>query len=100
MTMAFKYQVSLALRPKDILLITLNHMDAIRTYVEGSTSVRAQVDHVYKMLIDVSVRLLQCLIYCVSKCVTKNKSGNCLKHTNRDIDSYSRTRTIPVLRVV
>ncbi|XP_005111931.1 protein OSCP1 [Aplysia californica] len=52
MTMAFKYQVSLALRPKDIILITLNHMDAMRAYVEGSTTVRGQVDTVYKMLID------------------------------------------------
>lgn len=57
MTMAFKYQVSLALRPKDILLITLNHMDAIRNYVESSTSVRSQVDVVYKMLIDVYAAL-------------------------------------------
>ncbi|XP_076445795.1 protein OSCP1-like [Babylonia areolata] len=52
MTMAFKYQVSLCLRPKDILLITLNHMDAMRTYVQNQSSVRQQVEGVYRMLIE------------------------------------------------
>ena len=53
MTMAFKYQVSLCLRPKDILLITLNHMDAMRKYVQSQTAVRQQVENVYRMLIEV-----------------------------------------------
>lgn len=57
MTMAFKYQVSLCLRPKDILLITLNHMDAMRKYVEGATAVKQQVDNVYRMLIETYVSL-------------------------------------------
>lgn len=57
MTMAFKYQVSLCLRPKDILLITLNHMDAMRKYVEGLTGVKQQVDNVYRMLIETYVSL-------------------------------------------
>ncbi|KAL4233856.1 Protein oscp1 [Mactra antiquata] len=51
MTMAFKYQVSLALNPKDILLITLNHMDAIKKFVEGQTNIVQQVDHVYTLLL-------------------------------------------------
>lgn len=59
MTMAFKYQVSLCLRPKDILLITLNHMDAMRKYVEGSANVKQQVDSVYRMLIEVSLGIEQ-----------------------------------------
>ena len=53
MTMAFKYQVSLALCPKDILLITLNHMDAIRNFVKGQANIEQQVDHVYQLLIKV-----------------------------------------------
>ncbi|CAL1547918.1 unnamed protein product [Lymnaea stagnalis] len=52
MTMAFKYQVSLALRPKDLLLITLNHMSAIRKYVEESNPARTLVEYTYKLLID------------------------------------------------
>ena len=52
MTMAFKYQISLCLRPKDILLVTLNHMDAIRTFVEGG-SLQDQVDNVYKLILQV-----------------------------------------------
>nr|XP_022293633.1 protein OSCP1-like isoform X3 [Crassostrea virginica] len=52
MTMAFKYQVSLCLRPKEIILITLNHMDAIRAFVEGQPNIKQQVDHVYRLLIE------------------------------------------------
>ncbi|KAK6187781.1 hypothetical protein SNE40_005731 [Patella caerulea] len=55
MTMAIKYQVSLCLRPKDILLSTLNHMDAIRNYIEGAPNIRQQVDHIYRMLIETYV---------------------------------------------
>lgn len=53
--MAFKYQVSLCLRPKEIILITLNHMDAIRAFVEGQPNIKQQVDHVYRLLIQVIV---------------------------------------------
>ena len=53
MTMAFKYQISLALQPRDVILITLNHMDAIRAFVDGQSNIRQQVDHVYRLLIEV-----------------------------------------------
>ncbi|KAJ8314695.1 hypothetical protein KUTeg_006845 [Tegillarca granosa] len=52
MTMAFKYQVSLSLRPKDIILITLNHMDSIKQFVEGVPNIRQQVDYVYRLIIE------------------------------------------------
>ncbi|XP_070568363.1 protein OSCP1-like [Ptychodera flava] len=51
MTMAFKYQVSLCLRPTDLLLVTFNHMDAIRSFVEDSPPIKSQVDNVYRLLI-------------------------------------------------
>lgn len=51
MTMAFKYQVSLVLRPRDILLVTLNHMDAIKQFVADSPSITTQVDNVYRLFI-------------------------------------------------
>ncbi|PIK50306.1 hypothetical protein BSL78_12827 [Apostichopus japonicus] len=51
MTMAVKYQVSLCLRPYDLLLITFNHMDAILTYVKENSQTRANVDFVVKLLV-------------------------------------------------
>lgn len=53
MTMAFKYQVSLCLRPNDVLLVTLNHMDIIRSFVEDSPPVKQQVEQVYRLLAQV-----------------------------------------------
>lgn len=50
MTMALKYQVLLSMSPRDVLLITLNHMDTVRKFVEGNDHVMEQVDNVYKLL--------------------------------------------------
>ncbi|XP_060077147.1 protein OSCP1-like [Ylistrum balloti] len=52
MTMAFKFQVSLSLRPKDIILATLNHIDAIKGLLDGAPHVQQQVDYVYRLLIE------------------------------------------------
>jgi len=61
MTMAFKYQVSLSLRPADVLLVTLNHMDAIREIVGDSQSIKQQVLYVYELLKQVNLYLFYCL---------------------------------------
>lgn len=53
MTMAFKYQVLLCPRPKDILLVSFNHMDAIRDFVKDSPTILNQVDETYQQLIEV-----------------------------------------------
>lgn len=53
MTMAFKYQVLLCPRPKDILLVSFNHMDAIRDFVKDTPSILSQVDETYQQLIEV-----------------------------------------------
>lgn len=50
MTMAFKHQVSLCQRPQDILLITLNHMDAMHEFVKDNEFVLKQVENVYALL--------------------------------------------------
>ncbi|XP_013416760.1 protein OSCP1-like [Lingula anatina] len=50
MTMAFKYQVSLCLRPRDILMITLNHMDAIAAFVQDAPNAKSQVEYVYTLI--------------------------------------------------
>ncbi|XP_040193280.1 protein OSCP1 isoform X1 [Rana temporaria] len=52
MTMAFKYQVLLCPRPKDILLVTFNHMDAIKDFIRDSPSILNQVDETFRQLID------------------------------------------------
>uniref|UniRef100_A0A3B3ZDW0 Uncharacterized protein n=1 Tax=Periophthalmus magnuspinnatus TaxID=409849 RepID=A0A3B3ZDW0_9GOBI len=52
MTMAFKYQVLLCTRPKDILLVSFNHMDAIKEFVKDSPSILSQVDETFRQLIE------------------------------------------------
>ncbi|KAM6428535.1 protein OSCP1 isoform 2-T2 [Liasis olivaceus] len=52
MTMAFKYQVLLCPRPKDLLLITFNHLDAIKGFVYESSKILNQIDVTFRKLID------------------------------------------------
>ncbi|XP_061839161.1 protein OSCP1a isoform X1 [Nerophis lumbriciformis] len=53
MIMAFKYQVFLCPRPKDLLLITYNHIDAIREFVKGTPAVVNNVDETHRRIIEV-----------------------------------------------
>lgn len=53
MTMAFKYQVLLCPRPKDILLVTFNHLDTIKDFIHDSPSILNQVDETFRQLIEV-----------------------------------------------
>ncbi|XP_060778166.1 protein OSCP1 isoform X2 [Neoarius graeffei] len=53
MTMAFKYQVLLCPRPKDIMLVTFNHMDAIKEFVRDTPSILTQVDETYRQIIEI-----------------------------------------------
>ncbi|XP_028984958.1 protein OSCP1 isoform X1 [Betta splendens] len=57
MTMAFKYQVLLCLRPKDILLVSFNHMDAIKDFVKDTPSILSLVDETYRQLIEMYTSL-------------------------------------------
>uniref|UniRef100_A0A8B9F506 Organic solute carrier partner 1 n=1 Tax=Amazona collaria TaxID=241587 RepID=A0A8B9F506_9PSIT len=52
MTMAFKYQVLLCPRPRDILLVTFNHVDAIKDFIYDSPGIMNQVDETFRRLID------------------------------------------------
>uniref|UniRef100_A0A8C3XVR4 Organic solute carrier partner 1 n=1 Tax=Chelydra serpentina TaxID=8475 RepID=A0A8C3XVR4_CHESE len=52
MTMAFKYQVLLCPRSKDILLVTFNHLDAIKDFIRDSPNILNQVDETFRQLID------------------------------------------------
>ena len=48
-------QVSLCLRPADVLLVTYNHMDAIRNFACDNPAISNQVENVYKLLYEVTV---------------------------------------------
>ena len=61
MTMAFKYQVLLCPRPKDVLLVTFNHLDAIKGLIQDSPTILHQVDETFRQLTDVS-RLSVCAL--------------------------------------
>ncbi|MBW03828.1 ProteinCP1, partial [Eschrichtius robustus] len=50
MTMAFKYQVLLCPRPKDVLLVTFNHLDAIKGFIQDSPTILHQVDETFQQL--------------------------------------------------
>jgi len=54
MTMAFKYQVLLCPRPKDVLLVTFNHLDAIKGFIQDSPTILHQVDETFRQLTEVS----------------------------------------------
>uniref|UniRef100_A0A8C4DP87 Organic solute carrier partner 1a n=1 Tax=Dicentrarchus labrax TaxID=13489 RepID=A0A8C4DP87_DICLA len=53
MIMAFKYQVFVCPRPKDLLLISYNHIDAIRELVKDTPAVVNQVDETHRKIIEV-----------------------------------------------
>lgn len=53
--MAFKYQVFLCPRPKDLLLISYNHIDTIREFVKDIPVVVNQVDEAHRKIIEVSI---------------------------------------------
>uniref|UniRef100_A0A673BNF8 Organic solute carrier partner 1a n=1 Tax=Sphaeramia orbicularis TaxID=375764 RepID=A0A673BNF8_9TELE len=57
MVMAFKYQVFLCPRPKDLLLISYNHIDTIREFVKDTPAVLNQVEETHRKIIEVLLRV-------------------------------------------
>lgn len=53
MTMALKYQVLLCPRPKDVLLVTFNHLDTIKGLIQDNPALLHLVDETLRQLIDV-----------------------------------------------
>lgn len=53
MTMAFKYQVLLCPRPKDVLLVTFNHLDTIKGFIQDSPTILQQVDETFRQLTEI-----------------------------------------------
>lgn len=52
MTMVFKHQVFSAREPKDLILITLNHLDSMR-YLVSVPAIHKQLDAAYFLIIKV-----------------------------------------------
>ena len=50
MTMAFKHQISVSKQPSDVILVTLNHVDAMREFVKGNEAILSQVTHVHSLI--------------------------------------------------
>ncbi|XP_034560484.1 protein OSCP1a [Notolabrus celidotus] len=57
MIMAFKYQVFLCPRPRDLLLISYNHIDTIRELVKGTPVALNQVEEAHRKIIEVYTSL-------------------------------------------
>lgn len=54
MMMAFKYQVALCPRPRDLLLITFNHMDGVRELVKDNPSLVNNINEIQRLITEVS----------------------------------------------
>ncbi|XP_055929795.1 protein OSCP1-like [Argiope bruennichi] len=69
MLMVFKYQVVNCEIPEEILLVTLNHMDAIKNCAKPYPELKEKVENVYSLLIsnykDMSHEDYQCLYKCI-----------------------------------
>jgi len=57
MIMMVKYQLTAATGPREIILITLNHIDAMRDMVNDVNAQKC-VSHVHQMIINVSTMLV------------------------------------------
>jgi len=51
--MTVKYQVLLCKRPQDLLLVTLNHIDEVRTFLLGDIHVSDLLDYTCSLLFSV-----------------------------------------------
>lgn len=54
MLMVFKYQVANCKKSEDVLLLTLNHLDAIRNCAKPYSDLSSKVKNVYALVIAVS----------------------------------------------
>ena len=71
--------MSLCLRPSDVLLVTYNHMDAIRGFACDNPAISSQVENVYKLLYEVNVYLTMFLAPEETGFVSKHTLWLCLE---------------------
>lgn len=57
MTMAFKYQLLICPRPRDLLLISCNHIDAVREMVKASPCLINQINDAQRQLLEMYIPL-------------------------------------------
>lgn len=50
MTMAVKYQLQSCVSPRDVLLITMNHLDGVRKMVDDDAKLQTLIDYAYSLL--------------------------------------------------
>ena len=55
MTMAVKYQLSMVRAPREILLVTLNHLDTVMNFVHDSPICVSLIDACYARLFQVNI---------------------------------------------
>ena len=51
--MAVKYQITLVTKPREILLVTLNHLDSIIPFIADSSPCVQMIEQCYKRLFKV-----------------------------------------------
>lgn len=76
MMMMFKYQLVAATGPREVVLITLNHVDALRQMITLSNG-HESITLVHQMVVDVSFCLSMCGFGCSVRYVL-----SCWQHTN------------------
>ena len=58
MIMAVKYQVCLCSKPKEVYLVTLNHLDAIRDYTIDNPIAQELIEATYKRVEKVIIKII------------------------------------------
>ncbi|KAF6028871.1 OSCP1 [Bugula neritina] len=69
MTMAIKYQVTLCSQPRDLLLVTLNHLDGIRAMVHNQPIVISTLDSLYHSFMDLYGKMQYGELQTVRQCL-------------------------------
>lgn len=94
--MAFKYQVFVCPRPKDLLLISYNHMDALRELARDTPAVVNHVDETHRRVVEVGGGAPPRPEACVScVCSSRRSTPRCRRETfsssGRRCSSSSKT---------
>lgn len=97
MIMMVKYQLTAATGPREIILITLNHIDALRDMVSDVNAQKC-VSLVHQMIIDVSIMLVSLMVFRSVKsvlfnaqfygCLTFEEIWNARQCCLKELESY------------
>ncbi|KAK3525931.1 hypothetical protein QTP70_010999 [Hemibagrus guttatus] len=62
-TMAFKYQIALCPRPRDILLVSFNHMDGVRELVKDNPRLVNLINEAQRLIIELRFAFFQVAVF-------------------------------------